>query len=41
MRKLGDSLKFKAEGEEIDSLNNLVNELYDKITELEKSGSAG
>jgi hypothetical protein len=39
MRRLIDNMKTKAEGDEIDSLSTLINELYDKITELERGGS--
>ena len=31
-------MKNKAELEEIDSLSNFINELYDKISELERNG---
>lgn len=33
-------MKTKAEGDEIDSLNTLVNELYDRLLEVEKRGTS-
>ena len=40
-RNLGDQLKLKAEGEEIDSVHNLVNELYEKVHSLENATGTG
>lgn len=39
IRRMTDVVKLKADGEEIDGVNTLVNELYDKFNDLEKSGS--
>jgi hypothetical protein len=36
VRKFSDLLKHKADGDEIDGLNSLVNELYEKWGEIEK-----
>lgn len=38
VRKLYDSLKQKAEGDEIDSMNTLINELYERLQDYEKGG---
>ena len=40
MRKLVDSVKQKADGDEIDSLNTLLNELYERFTEFERTGAS-
>lgn len=37
MRKINESLKNKAELEDLESLNNLINELYDRIVDIEKA----
>ena len=34
-------MKTKADAEEFDSLSNLINDLYDKIHEVEKSSVGG
>ena len=39
--ELQELMKNKAEIEDIDSLSNLINELYDKIHEVEKNGGSG
>lgn len=39
VRKNEDSLKAKASGDEIDSMNTLVNELYEKIVDIENRKS--
>lgn len=39
--ELQELIKSKAEIEDIDSLSNLINELYDKIHEVEKNGGGG
>jgi hypothetical protein len=37
MRKQNDNMKMKANGDEIDSVHALINELYDKVVEMEKN----
>ncbi len=39
--ELHEMIKQKADGEEFDSLSNLINDLYDKIQEIEKNGGSG
>ena len=39
MRRLSDNVKQKADGDEIDSLHTLLNELYDRFLDFEKNGS--
>lgn len=38
VRKCEDQVKNKVDGDEIDSVNTLVNELYERLVELEKRG---
>jgi len=37
VRKCEDGLKYKVEGDEIDSLSNLINELYERLLNIETS----
>ena len=39
MRRLTDNVKQKAEGDEIDSMHTLINELYDRLIEIERNGA--
>ncbi len=41
MRRNTDLLKQKVDGDEIDSLNTLLNELYERILQLENTGKGG
>jgi len=41
VRRNEDSLKQKPDGDEIDSLSTLINELYERILEIQKSGNSG
>lgn len=38
VRKFEDQLKRKVDGDEIDSVNTLINELYDRLVEIERRG---
>lgn len=38
VRKCEDMVKQKANGDEIDSLNTFLHELYERLTEIEKNG---
>ena len=40
MRRNQDQLKQKVDGDEIDSLNTLINELYERMMEMAKSGGS-
>eukprot|EP00349_Pseudokeronopsis_sp_Brazil_P002020 CAMPEP_0202961684 /NCGR_PEP_ID=MMETSP1396-20130829/5750_1 /ASSEMBLY_ACC=CAM_ASM_000872 /TAXON_ID= /ORGANISM="Pseudokeronopsis sp., Strain Brazil" /LENGTH=77 /DNA_ID=CAMNT_0049681691 /DNA_START=1192 /DNA_END=1425 /DNA_ORIENTATION=- len=39
MRRNEDSIKQKANGDEIDSMSTLINDLYERIMEMQRGGA--
>ena len=39
MRKIEDALKLKADGDELDCMNTLIGEIYERVADPSKIGS--